>query len=139
MEEKLKKNYKIIEITYEEKRRNFYYPIRKEKNISEVQSTLEPRLQSLIRLIFDMKMMNNQLRSIGIDANKMPLGKIAKSCIIKGYEALKELIEEVKSKRRKENISQWSNAFYSQIPHDFGMKNICNYILDTEKKIKDKL
>jgi poly [ADP-ribose] polymerase len=86
-----------------------------------------------------MKMINNQLRSIGIDANKMPLGKIAKSCIIKGYEALKELIEEIKSKRRKESISQWSNAFYSQIPHDFGMKNICNYVLDTEKKIKDKL
>jgi poly [ADP-ribose] polymerase len=40
-----------------------------------------------------MKMMNNQLRSIGIDANKMPLGKIAKSCIVKGYEALKELME----------------------------------------------
>ncbi len=34
-------------------------------------------------------MMNNQLKEVGYDIKKMPLGKLSKSNIIKGYEALK--------------------------------------------------
>lgn len=49
-----------------------------------------------------MKMMNNQMKEIGYDAKKMPLGKLAKSAIMKGYEALKGLMDEVKGKKRKE-------------------------------------
>ena len=41
-----------------------------------------------------MKMMNNQMKEIGYDAKKMPLGKLAKSSIMKGYEALKGLMDE---------------------------------------------
>ena len=41
--------------------------------------------------------------------------------------------------KRRENINQWSSAFYSFIPHDFGMKNISGYLLNTEEKIKSKL
>ena len=59
----------------------------------EVESTLDPKVQDLMRLIFDMKMMNNQMKEIGYDASKMPLGKLAKSSIMKGYEALKKLME----------------------------------------------
>jgi poly [ADP-ribose] polymerase 2/3/4 len=40
-----------------------------------------------------MKMMNSQLKEIGYDSKKMPLGKIARSSIVKGYEALKEVLE----------------------------------------------
>jgi poly [ADP-ribose] polymerase 2/3/4 len=40
-----------------------------------------------------MKMMNNQMKEIGYDAKKMPLGKLAKASIMKGYEALKKLME----------------------------------------------
>jgi poly [ADP-ribose] polymerase 2/3/4 len=43
--------------------------------------------------MFDMKMMTNQMKEIGYDAKKMPLGKLAKSSILKGYEALKGLME----------------------------------------------
>lgn len=52
-----------------------------------------------------MKMMNNQLKEQGYDAKRMPLGKLAKSSIVKGYEALKELMEEIKGKKRKESIN----------------------------------
>lgn len=62
-------------------------------------------MQNLIKLIFDMKMMNNQLKEQGYDAKRMPLGKLAKSSIVKGYEALKELMEEIKGKKRKESIN----------------------------------
>lgn len=71
------------------------------------------------------------MKEIGYDSKKMPLGKIAKSTIVKGYEALKELMEEIRGKRRAQNINEWSSLFYSHIPHDFGMKNIANFALDT--------
>lgn len=53
-------------------------------------------MQDLIRLIFDMKMMAKQMKEIGYDAKKMPLGKLAKTSISKGYEILKSLMEEIK-------------------------------------------
>ncbi len=53
-------------------------------------------MQDLIRLIFDMKMMAKQMKEIGYDAKKMPLGKLAKTSISKGYEILKGLMEEIK-------------------------------------------
>lgn len=57
--------------------------------------------------------MNNQMKEIGYDAQKMPLGKLAKSSILKGYEALKGLMEEIKGKKRSEVINRLSSDFYS--------------------------
>ncbi len=58
-------------------------------------------------------MMNNQMKEIGYDAQKMPLGKLAKSSILKGYEALKGLMEEIKGKKRSDVINRLSSDFYS--------------------------
>lgn len=74
---------------------------------------MEKSVQDLVRLIFDMKMMNNQMKEIGYDANKMPLGKLAKNSILRGYEALKGLMDEVKGKKRADVISKLSGDFYS--------------------------
>ena len=76
------------------------------------------------------------MKEIGYDAKKMPLGKLSKSSIEKGYEALNKLMEEVKGKKRLQIFQQCSNDFYSYIPHDFGFIKMQNFILDTEKKIK---
>lgn len=84
-------------------------------------------------------MMTNQMKEIGYDAKKMPLGKLAKSSILKGYEALKGLMEEIKGKKRHEQIQKLSSDFYSEIPHDFGFQRMQNFILDTEPKVKAKL
>lgn len=89
-----------------------------------------------------MKMMAKQMKEIGYDAKKMPLGKLAKTSILKGYEILQSLSEEIKkaeSKNKQENINELSGKFYSEIPHDFGFKNMINFVLDSEKKIKEKL
>lgn len=59
--------------------------------------------------MFDMKMMNNAMKEIGYDAKKMPLGKLAKSSIMKGYEALKGLMEEIKNKKRAPIINNLSS------------------------------
>lgn len=86
-----------------------------------------------------MKMMNNQMKEIGYDAKKMPLGKLSKSSIEKGYEALQKLADEVKGMRREVKLQEYSNDFYSYIPHDFGFIKMQNFILNTERKIKEKL
>lgn len=36
-------------------------------------------------------------------------------------------------------IAEFSNDFYSYIPHDFGFKQMSNFILDSEPKIRAKL
>lgn len=64
-------------------------------------STLPEPVKKLIQLIFDMKMMNTQMKEIGYDAKKMPLGKLAKSSILKGYEALNKLMDEIKGAKRQ--------------------------------------
>lgn len=43
----------------------------------------------------------------------MPLGKLAKASILRGYEALKGLMDEVKGKRRNDVIAKLSGDFYS--------------------------
>jgi len=66
--------------------------------------------------------MNNQMKEIGYDPSRMPLGKLSKNAIHKGYEILKQLAEAIEKKRSKDVLSQYSSQFYSQIPHDFGFK-----------------
>lgn len=87
-----------------------------------------------------MKMMNNAMKEIGYDAKKMPLGKLAKSSIMKGYQALKGLMDEIKGgKKRAAIINDLSGQFYSYIPHDFGFAKMQNFVLDTQPKVKAKL
>lgn len=78
-----------------------------------------------------MKMMNQQMKEIGYDATKMPLGKLAKSSIEKGYQALNDLMEEIKGKNRPDYISQYNNAFYSNIPHNVGFTKMSSLALKT--------
>lgn len=102
-------------------------------------SSLPNSVKDLIKLIFDMKMIDTQMREIGYDSKKMPLGKLAKSSITKGYEALKGLMDEVKGKKNRDTLVKYSNDFYSYIPHDFGFKHMSQFILDNEQKVKQKL
>jgi len=56
-----------------------------------VESKLDPRVQAFVRLIADVKMMESQMREIGFDPNKMPLGKLKKATVMQGYQVLQEL------------------------------------------------
>lgn len=79
------------------------------------------------------------MKEIGLDAKKMPLGKVAASTIIKGYEALKEVMEALRARKPRDVLNDLSSKFYSHIPHDFGMKVLSNYVLDSDKRVRDKL
>ncbi len=70
-------------------------------------------------------MMNNQMKEIGYDAKKMPLGKLSKSNIEKGYKILSDIAECLNNpKPQKDKLEKLSSDFYSYIPHDFGFKLI---------------
>lgn len=44
-----------------------------------------------MELIFDINMMNKQMIQIGYNVNKMPLGKLSKENIKRGYSILQQL------------------------------------------------
>ena len=67
-------------------------------------------------------MMNNQMKEIGYDAKKMPLGKLSKNNIEKGYKILSEIAECLKKSNQKPQIEKLTSDFFSFIPHDFGFQ-----------------
>ena len=69
-----------------------------------MESKLPKSLKDFINLIFDIKMMNNQMKQIGYNVNKMPLGKLSKDNIKRGYHILKKLYEELEGKKISKNI-----------------------------------
>jgi len=58
------------------------------------------------------------------DVKKMPLGKISKSQIAKGFEALEQIEDAIKNKaddkKRTSELAELSSLFYTLIPHNFG-------------------
>lgn len=49
----------------------------------------------------------------------MPLGKISKVQIAKGFEALEQIEDAIKNKKTSK-LDDLSSLFYTLIPHDFG-------------------
>lgn len=135
LNEKKRKNYQLVEMNYEQEEEK-----KCEQQPQEMTSSkLKPEVQDLVRLMFDTKMMAAQMKEIGYDAKKMPLGKLAKTSILKGYEVLKALMEELKGAAQRDIIQDLSSEFYSAIPHDFGFRHMSHFILDNERKVKEKL
>ncbi|CAG5126727.1 unnamed protein product [Candidula unifasciata] len=88
-------------------------------NKKEAPCTLDKTTQDLMKLIFDNDMFKATLQQFDIDVKKMPLGKLGKAQIAKGFEALEELEEAVKN-NKKSAINELSSKFYTVIPHSFG-------------------
>ncbi|KAF9072659.1 PARP-domain-containing protein, partial [Rhodocollybia butyracea] len=94
-------------------------------------STLKPEVQDFCRLIFNTKFFEATLSEMNYDANKLPLGKLSKSTILKGFAALKALSEVIDNPNSEEarkwggqqaGCGELSNRYYSIIPHDFGRR-----------------
>ncbi|RHN81103.1 putative NAD(+) ADP-ribosyltransferase transcription regulator SAP family [Medicago truncatula] len=102
------------------------------------ESKLEPRIAKFISLVCNLSMMNQQMMEIGYNANKLPLGKLSKSTILKGYNVLKRLADVI-DKSDKNALEQLSGEFYTVIPHDFGFKKMREFVIDTPQKLKRKL
>lgn len=66
----------------------------------------------------------------------MPLGKLSKSQIVKGFEVLDKIQAAIEKKSNSELI-ELSNQFYTVIPHDFGRQRppIINDLDHLRKKL----
>jgi poly [ADP-ribose] polymerase len=66
-------------------------------------------------------MFKGALKKYDIDVKKMPLGKLSKTQIAKGFEVLEEIEAVLKTKNSsKPKLNDLSNKFYTLIPQDFG-------------------
>jgi poly [ADP-ribose] polymerase len=84
-------------------------------------SKLKPELQDLMDLIFNTGMFTAAMAQFNIDTAKMPLGKLSKEQINKGYDVLGEIEDLIKSgSRSNAEFDLLTSRFYTLIPHDFG-------------------
>ena len=100
-----------------------------EENTKPPECTLEEPVKELVELIFNKTHMQNAMASLNYDANKLPLGKLSKNTILRGFQQLKDLAALMNDPTLAQ--SKWqldfraanehlSNTYYSLIPHDFG-------------------
>ncbi|GFP85576.1 poly [ADP-ribose] polymerase 2 [Phtheirospermum japonicum] len=80
--------------------------------LEPTESKLEARIAKFISLICNMSMMRQQMMEIGYNAEKLPLGKLSKSTILKGYDVLKRLADVIGRANRK-TLEQLSGEFYT--------------------------
>uniref|UniRef100_A0A8D2NYT2 Poly [ADP-ribose] polymerase n=1 Tax=Zosterops lateralis melanops TaxID=1220523 RepID=A0A8D2NYT2_ZOSLA len=83
--------------------------------------TLDRATQDLVSLIFSSDMFQDTMQTMNIDVKKMPLGKLSKQQIARGFEALEELEAVLKEQpSQATRLEELSSRFYTIIPHNFG-------------------
>ncbi|KAH7678691.1 poly [ADP-ribose] polymerase protein [Dioscorea alata] len=102
------------------------------------ETKLDQCIAKFISLICNISMMKQQMLEIGYNAEKLPLGKLSKSTILKGYDVLRR-ISEVMGQSNQKELEELSGEFYTVIPHDFGFKKMREFVIDTPSKLKGKL
>ncbi len=120
--------------------------IKQEKNNDELDKNddgLEKPLANLIRLIFDLKSMNQQIMKIGYDSDKIPLGQLSPEVISQGYKFLKNLENIIGNTNDKKSINtkeiyDLSSEYFTIIPHNFGMNNMHKFVINSQERIKEE-
>uniref|UniRef100_UPI00398F2635 protein mono-ADP-ribosyltransferase PARP3 n=1 Tax=Pristiophorus japonicus TaxID=55135 RepID=UPI00398F2635 len=98
--------------------------------------TLDKPTQDLITLVFSHDMFKEQMQTMNLDVKKMPLGKLSKQQIAKGFDALDEMDEALKQPRNKKMLEELSSKFYTIIPHYFGRQR--PPVIDTADVVQAK-
>ena len=91
--------------------------------------TLTLPVQQLMTLIFNTDNFARAMAAMNYDSEKLPLGKLSKTTISRGYEALKRLAEVLADETLARSLyqvsfrqatEQLSDSYYTFIPHSFG-------------------
>ncbi|PIA61333.1 hypothetical protein AQUCO_00300703v1 [Aquilegia coerulea] len=130
--------YAWLEMDYSEKETKSVVPKKQPYSIQPQETQLESRIAKFISLICNISMMRQQMMEIGYNAEKLPLGKLSKSTILKGYDVLKRISDVINQSDTK-MLEQLSGEFYTVIPHDFGFRKMREFVIDTPFKLKSKL
>ncbi|KAI4240602.1 MAG: hypothetical protein LQ352_007610 [Teloschistes flavicans] len=152
-----KGKYTFIEKSYEDDSDSDGEPAATKPKVEDeeeemIESKLPKQVQRLIELIFNQNHFNSVLEGIGYNANKLPLGKLSKATLKQGFDHLNELASLIKHPSlaqnkyqcsQKEAIEDFSNKYYSTIPHEFGRQRPIpinnNDILRKETSMLDTL
>ncbi|KAI0391358.1 poly polymerase catalytic domain-containing protein [Xylariaceae sp. FL0594] len=112
----------------------------------EPQSKLEKPIQDLMQLIFNQQYFANAMSDLNYDSAKLPLGKLSKATISRGFQALKDLsalLDDPTLATSQYNTSfprateHLSNLFFTIIPHAFGRNR--PPIIQTETMLKKEI
>ncbi|XP_056194209.1 protein mono-ADP-ribosyltransferase PARP3 isoform X2 [Falco biarmicus] len=83
--------------------------------------TLDKATQDLVSLIFSSDMFQDAMQTMNINVKKMPLGKLSKQQIARGFEVLEELEAALREQPSQAALLEdLSSRFYTIIPHNFG-------------------
>ncbi|KUI70443.1 Poly [ADP-ribose] polymerase 2 [Cytospora mali] len=82
--------------------------------------TLHPEIQKVMELIFNKGYFAASMAQMNYDVDKLPLGKLSKATIMRGFQTLKNLSDVIESSTDPSSIENLSNLYYSLIPHNFG-------------------
>ncbi|KAE9552545.1 hypothetical protein FO519_004242 [Halicephalobus sp. NKZ332] len=99
-------------------------------------SNLPKKIKKLLAMIFDVESINNTMKALDLDTEKMPLGKLSTAHIKKAYGVLQELDFIINDSRDKSRILDASNRFYTMIPHVVGSVELP--LLDNVDIIREK-
>lgn len=103
--------------------------VKKEEDYETPKSKLPLAVQQLMEFIFNPTFIDATMADLNYDAKKLPLGKLSKNTITRGFQTLKDLMElfddQSLSQSRynlpyADGVEYLSNQFYSLIPHAFG-------------------
>jgi len=89
------------------------------KNVAE--SKLPKETQELVKIIFDQDMFTDQMSHYDINVKQLPLGKLNKNQIDKGFDVL-ERLEDALTRNKSTELQKLTSEFYTIIPHSFGRK-----------------
>lgn len=102
-------------------------------------SKLDPRVQELITMLSDVKMMKNAMVSLDIDTKKLPLGKIKQSQLKLAKEVLDKIEviisqDDKKNKNNANDLVELTNTFYTFLPMAFGRRKPT--LIDTKELVQ---
>ncbi|KAK4634016.1 Poly [ADP-ribose] polymerase 2 [Fulvia fulva] len=115
------------------------------RSASPAKCTLQTPVKSLMELIFNADYIAETMADMSYDAQKLPLGNLSRSTILRGYQALKDLsalfndpnlAHSEHGTPYNEAVEMLSNCYYSYIPHDVG-RNRPPVIRETERLRKE--
>ncbi|XP_006818261.1 poly [ADP-ribose] polymerase 2-like isoform X2 [Saccoglossus kowalevskii] len=138
---KVQGKYDMLEMDYSAKDANETETDSKKKikkeDIPVPDSKLDKRVQDLIELICNVKAMEDMVIEMKYDAKKAPLGKLTEEQINAGYSALKEIEYCINNNVIGNRLIQACDAYYTRVPHDFGMKRppIIRTVVELQREI----
>lgn len=106
--------YFLTEFSYEDELKKVKKETKK-ISVKKNESRLEKRIQWLLGLLSDKKMMQESLVQLEIDTKKMPLGKIKQSQLNDAKKLLKEVKKEITKYNRKKNTADEKKEFYNSL------------------------